>query len=187
MRRAFTLVEALVVVAIIVILAAILFPVFARCRCYARSCLGNQRQIGLAFSQYTQDFDGQLPLVASRSFGWADLLQPYAKSWATWDCPRTPASPPGTTDYFFNGRLTHFPLRRVVLPKKTLLLGEGDDARPSKAELRCLPSIALEDKKSPAWRHDGIAAYLFCDGHAEYINPEDFGAKVKWNPRHLSP
>jgi prepilin-type N-terminal cleavage/methylation domain-containing protein/prepilin-type processing-associated H-X9-DG protein len=57
--QAFTLIELLVVIAIIAVLAAILFPVFARARENARkaSCLSNLKQMGLAWTMYSQDYD----------------------------------------------------------------------------------------------------------------------------------
>jgi prepilin-type N-terminal cleavage/methylation domain-containing protein/prepilin-type processing-associated H-X9-DG protein len=62
-RKGFTLIELLVVIAIIAILAAILFPVFAKVREKARqtTCVSNTKQLGLAFYQYTQDYDETLP------------------------------------------------------------------------------------------------------------------------------
>ena len=95
--RAFTLIELLVVIAIIAILAAILFPVFARARENARrtSCLSNMKQIGLAFMQYTQDYDERYPIdqvgaYPPGPYGWADSLQPYLKSVQTFQCPSEP-------------------------------------------------------------------------------------------------
>lgn len=62
-KSAFTLIELLVVIAIIAILAAILFPVFGKARDKARqaACMSNLKQIGMAFLQYQQDYDGRMP------------------------------------------------------------------------------------------------------------------------------
>ena len=56
-RRAFTLIEILVVLAIIALLSALLFPAFSRARESARqtSCQTNLQQIYLATQQYFQD------------------------------------------------------------------------------------------------------------------------------------
>ncbi len=62
-RSGFTLIEILVVIGIIALLAAILFPVLSRARESARSkvCLSNLQQLGLAFQQYVQDAGRRYP------------------------------------------------------------------------------------------------------------------------------
>jgi prepilin-type N-terminal cleavage/methylation domain-containing protein len=59
LRRAFTLIELLVCIAIIAILAAILFPVFAQAKESAKqtTCMMNMRQVGLAAKMYTTDHE----------------------------------------------------------------------------------------------------------------------------------
>src|SRR5712692_8437838 len=118
---AFTLIELLVVIAIIAILAAILFPVFAQARAKARqaTCLSNQKQLGLAWVMYAQDYDETSPNPVFigrywiKDFGgcgayksaplgtgvtrcddlyFQDLIQPYARNQNIGWCPEVPPS-----------------------------------------------------------------------------------------------
>jgi prepilin-type N-terminal cleavage/methylation domain-containing protein/prepilin-type processing-associated H-X9-DG protein len=119
-KRGFTLVELLTVVAIIAVLAAILFPVFARAREAARraSCQSNLKQIGLAAMQYTSDYDGCLPpaVVVSggmnplddQALSFVDLLQPYVKNLQIFVCPSfsRPTYAAGGFDPFDTNQIT---------------------------------------------------------------------------------
>jgi prepilin-type N-terminal cleavage/methylation domain-containing protein/prepilin-type processing-associated H-X9-DG protein len=98
---AFTLIELLIVIAIIALLAAILFPVFGRARENARrsSCQSNLKQIGLGIAQYTQDYDemmmrsfygpgnGISDSNTTTIYKWMDAAYPYIKSEQIYSCP----------------------------------------------------------------------------------------------------
>ncbi len=81
--RGFSLVELLVIIAIISLLAGILLPVLATARESGRrsSCQSNLKQIGLAFDLYLQDYhdtypcDGDPFLWMGRKWRWP--LKPY--------------------------------------------------------------------------------------------------------------
>lgn len=47
----------MIVIAIIAILAALLFPVFGRARARRANCQSNLKQIGLGLMMYSQDYD----------------------------------------------------------------------------------------------------------------------------------
>jgi len=83
MRRGFTLVELLVVIAVVAVLAAMLLPVLSRARESARkaACQSNLRQIGTAFRLYASDYDGLYPCNGDRNLwmgrNWRVVLQSY--------------------------------------------------------------------------------------------------------------
>ena len=110
-KRGFTLVELLIVIAIIALLAALLFPVFLSVRAKGRqvACTSNLHQLGLAVSLYAQDSDGLFPYGGDptdlQTDGWQtaeggqfwpeghemprlqDVLRPYVQAADVWRCP----------------------------------------------------------------------------------------------------
>jgi len=109
-RRGFTLIEMMIVVTIIAILAALMFPVFSHTREKARSvrCMANLRQLGQAIMMYAQDWDDGYPFGVDpadkfapqiwyqfprfqRLLPWLPLLpqvlNPYVRSAEVWHCP----------------------------------------------------------------------------------------------------
>lgn len=80
----FTLVELLVVIAVIAILAALLLPALGRAKSYGRQtrCLNQMRQIGLATALYAQDSGDEFPrsqhsALAYHQQTWGFALLPF--------------------------------------------------------------------------------------------------------------
>lgn len=80
--RAFTLVEVLVVLAILSVLAALVIPMINRAMVSAKSsaCASNMRQIGVAMMTYASDYGGELPETShsgDASLSWIYTLSRY--------------------------------------------------------------------------------------------------------------
>ena len=138
-QQGFTLIELLVVIAIIALLAAILFPVFAKAREKARqtACLSNEKQLGLGYLQYSQDYDELLPCgdINAAGRGWASVIYSYVKSVNVYQCPddatlnvpaRLSYGENGNFEYTTFGPTTNHetPLSKFGSPAKTVLLFE---------------------------------------------------------------
>ena len=86
-RAAFSLIELLVVVAIIAILAAMLLPALSNAKETARriTCANHLKQLGLAFTMYADENEGQFP--ARQQPYWMTRLQPYYQDVRLLVCP----------------------------------------------------------------------------------------------------
>lgn len=97
-RNAFSLIELLVVLAIIVVLAGMLLPAVRLVRDQARSlrCQSDLRQLALGSRVYADDWDGRLIALAdAANHPWMELVRPYVEDWTAtptthgviWGCP----------------------------------------------------------------------------------------------------
>lgn len=174
-RRGDTLIDNLITGSIILILAAILFPMFSRARENARcsSCQSNLKRIQVALGQYVADNNGVLPAGT-----WNDVLRPYIKEDDVFRCPSKKVTG-GTSDYFFNARFLKEQLNTLSSPQTLILIGDGDGG----SALAQLPPAWLKDESSSAWRHMNGANYGFADGHIKWLKP----SRVTSDFRMVSP
>jgi len=94
MRRAFVLIELLMIIAVIGILASILLPALARARETARrsSCMVNLSQIGMAMRMYAEEHERMLPWSGgeNRADALLYLYSNYLPEFTTFMCPSDP-------------------------------------------------------------------------------------------------
>jgi prepilin-type N-terminal cleavage/methylation domain-containing protein/prepilin-type processing-associated H-X9-DG protein len=85
----FTLIELMVVMAIIAILMALLLPSLARAKAKANqiSCLNKMRQLTLSALMYAGDHNDEFPPRRTTTNAWPHKLKPYFTTWQIIACP----------------------------------------------------------------------------------------------------
>lgn len=214
--RRFSLIELLVLIGVIALVAAILFPVYTTGGGPNRSgCLNNLKQLSVAFAQYGQDYNERSPLIVvsptstldnssttlyAAYYGWADALFPYVKSVPVFHCPvlHSDNGPPTKfaplardhTDYWLNSQIGGVRVSQIKTPAYTLALGEGNDGgdmTDARYSYPALPAPWIADKKSPLYRHLDMAVCCFVDGHVKALKPSEISTGYHNGKFHFAP
>jgi type II secretory pathway pseudopilin PulG len=187
-RTGFTLAEILGVFVLILVIAAILFPVYQqqvnRHRSRRRSsCASDLKQLGIALNQYQQDNDEICPSgINTAGNGWAGEIYPFIKTVYVYQCPDDPLTIPFVS-YTENQNIVKQKLINFTNPAVTVALYET-------STLNCDPSqpetVSATGRGAPqnSTRHgaDFGLNFLVLDSHVRYLTP----TKVAGGPAAVS-
>ena len=195
--------QVVAVFAIIAVMAAIFFPVFAKSKRQGihGSCASNEKQLGLGLLQYAQDNDQMMPNISDKrsAITWRSVLFPYIKAKGVYQCPSRDSDDHDANPVGEDELAQNYAANYTGDGKSQSDTGQGAFAGPgakpvaltdvpSPPDLITLIEVAynpfpqynIDDARgfSPASRrfwagHQGGSNYLFFDGHVKWKRPQD--------------
>lgn len=203
-RKAFTLLELLVVIMIIAVLVALLFPVFTKARERARrtQCISNLKQIGAAVSQYIADYDERYPWAydgdavhSGARPALPQTLTAYVAAASVWTCPSDVGEIFHNGPGYFSGRTPPFYSDSVHLTSYWYLgvgwpdtYGRIGGYRSSVVKRPVQAVLSVETRPwhgnySPTedgYYSSALQNVLYCDGHVAQRTRRDWGLDAMW-------
>jgi len=209
-KKNFTLIELLIVIAIIAILAAMLLPALQKARMKARdlSCLSNLKQLGSCALQYAGDYNDNMPLAWDNAGNarWSDrfILAGYIPHWTPNNlnnkwlyCPSwTPSDEFNaqggliTPSYTYGMDITFKTTQKLsmILTSTTCILFADSVVLPSAPAEKLHQWYYLNGDVNHGihLRHSSVAAnVLFVDGHAAARTRSQIPAINIWGSANL--
>lgn len=215
-NRGFTLIETLIVLAFLIILAALLFPVLGHIREKGRqaTCQSNLKQIFLGVQQYTQDNDAKHPFFGN----WRDATASYIKSPSVFTCPSIPEPikrPDGGVDTgeynFWPGFLNTLVNKQAGSNPRQALVGVNESVLIDSSKIFVSGDVGVyglsrqismprqdacgmtmgngrpDTLQIASTVHSGGGNYLFYDGHVKWMKPETFVQSLCDAAQYLQP
>lgn len=183
-NKGFTLIELLVVISIIAILAAILFPVFAKARAKANStvCLSNLKQVVLADLMYAEDWDGHFApagtIDSTRWYSYPAQLEGYITDWNLFECPARAGT---NYQYARNTNVwvqlgAFLPYHSFKYPSKIAMMWDAENTHAAIKGREMQGANAWSPENPGNYgatysnRHSGGMNSSFVDGHAAWMS-----------------